>query len=370
MSPFQAVGPVRIALNRARSVLSKAKRRFTAGLNPFSMLSRIQLAKETSDLTLRCDCGLDHSLESTEPTRREKPIHVCFTWGAHAGTWGSTLMRSKQLSTMLRNFDSGLVVTATTVEKMRKTGETPNVLVMHKSVRRLPHIETFLTQLRADGVKIVLDLVDGDPFEWEPLSSFIDFYICASRSENRYRVARGERSAFIAHHVDLRILPYQRSHNAFKLGFSGLPKNALFIEALPVATFDSSGTVMGRKFKVFIEFLRSLSHHYSVRHYDKHFAFKPGLKIYIAAQLGAVFVGSKADEESYLVLGDSYPYLSAESTLESVEQCVEYAESTFNTDAHVKALARMKEIQPEFCPAAVTASLHSVLMALLGSGSR
>lgn len=339
-----------------KGILNSAARRGGSFLR-----HRKRIVQVLPNISVRCDCSLGHPVVSDRALSSKDSFTIRFVWATEAINWGSTWVRSHQLAAMLQSFDKSLDVASLSTGAMAKSRITPDAVVLHKSALRFPGLPNLLRRFKRNGARVYMDLVDGNPTSGERIHHLVDHFICASHSEFAHRQLKLQSSTLVPHHVDHRFPPYHGLHDAFRVGFSGLPLNALHLNELHIETFDSSATQFGADFEKLRAFLNGLSHHYSVRHYQDYDGFKPGLKIYIAAHMGAAFIGSRQDPETLAVLGDDYPYLADDSSLGSVKKTLLRAESTFLSPLHSKALAALNKLRSEFCPAFVVATLHNAL---------
>lgn len=322
--------------------------------------------RQVQEGRVRCDCNLNHATFS-KADAKSKRTTVAFAWAFDAEDWGSVVTRSHQLASLLLSYDSTIRVVSSSIEGLVATRNFPDVVILNKTALKYRFLEHYIRRAKQNGGVVFFDSVDDPPRRAAFIDHQIDHYLCASKGELQWRSSKGQPASFLAHHVDLRIAPRTVSRERFNLGFVGAPRNVLHLKSLGIDFFDASITQEADNFREFVSFLDSLSHHYSVRHYQDGDGFKPALKAYFAAHLGATFIGSRADPEVSLVLGDSYPYLSSDSSLSSVSQTVALAKSTFGHNLHHLARGRMEPLRKEFCPAGVVAVLHRLIQDVLAN---
>jgi hypothetical protein len=77
--------------------------------------------------------------------------------------------------------------------------------------------------------------------------------------------------------------------------------------------------------------------------------------------LGAVFIGSRSDEEVALLLGHEYPYLSKDSGYQEAEKTLDFARETFLGEPWKVAGEAMVEARKESCDYAVASAVLSIL---------
>jgi hypothetical protein len=241
-----------------------------------------------------------------------------------------------------------------------------DLVILSKTAVAVEKSTEIVSKMSELQTKILVDLVDGSPGLVEPIAHQVDAYICASLSEHEYRKKKNEDAFLVHHHVDSRIAHrHNSSSKKFSVGYAGRVENAQWLETLPLSVHavDSSDFSSGtRKVE---RFLREFTHHYSVRKYQAWDGFKPGTKAFLAAHLGAVFIGSSEDYESQLLLGGDYPYLSTSSNAEDVKRVFELARVTFGTEMHRVAQRKMEILRRLSCRASVTLALHSAITTVL-----
>ena len=258
---------------------------------------------------------------------------------------------------MLESFAPQLRVDSVPLEHFKGGAD---VVIASKTITKSKDATRSLRGFFRAGSKILFDLVDGNPRSSRHFDRFIWAYLCSSRSEKTYRDERGQRAFYVPQHVDLRLHSSEHVRDKFILGYSGAPRNALHLDSLPVNIFDSGRSQQGSELAELNNFLSSLSHHYSVRQYERD-GFKPGLKIFIASMFGGAFLGSQEDPETFALLGDRYPYLSEDSTLANVSATIKLAKSTFGDELHAEALRQMETLRSEYCPARIARDLHTTV---------
>jgi hypothetical protein len=73
--------------------------------------------------------------------------------------------------------------------------------------------------------------------------------------------------------------------------------------------------------------------------------------------VGGVFLGSREDIESLLILGPEYPYLARTSALGEVQDMVRYAEETFGGPVWDSAVEVMGRLRRETCDISLSRTL-------------
>jgi hypothetical protein len=245
-------------------------------------------------------------------------------------------------------------------------GKHPDIAILSKTAITLDQSGHLISRMSRDGTKIVVDIVDGHPDITKNFETPIDAYICASASEYNYRIIKKEQSFLVHHHVDSRIPSIKpSSRKDFNAGYAGKSENALWIKDLPISILEVDTSDFSKGNTEFVRFLNKLTHHYSVRQYQDWDGFKPGTKLFLASHFGASFIGSKDDQESQILLGHEYPYTADSSSLRDVTSILEFAESTYGTEVHQKALLHMAHLRELSCRANVASALHEALATIV-----
>ena len=306
----------------------------------------------------RCQCLQEHRSQSTAHKTNLLPVKVVFLYKKHAENWGSVLVRFRQAATLLKRYDKNLQVSTSVIEEYK---DTADVWILSKTVSDFDGLLVLLEKASRSGSTILVDLVDGNVESTQPFDKFVDGYICSSKTEFEFRIRKAQNAYLVPHPLDRRLKSNSRRITNFRVGYCGAPANAAHLGTNGIETFDASTTQSGLGLHKMNNFLSSLSHHYSVRSYQPHDGFKPALKLFIAANFRAAFIGSKADTESLAWLGDSYPYLASNSSSEEVAKIMHYAKETFGTRVFERAVEQLEELKSDFCEASVTSQLDSAI---------
>lgn len=319
----------------------------------------------TGELRIRpidwhCMCGGNH--EELPFVTLERPIFFVFSAGSSG--WGSVRLRVIQ---MARNLKAAVtnpsLVRVVTEEKLWRISPKDADIVFSKFSVRDGNL-SWMKSLVPERNRIFVDLVDG----WgvSGLDTTVNAYICASRSEYEFRVQRGLVAYYVPHQVDHRWPYMDFTKREFATGYLGGDGGALFLDELNLDAIELTGLFL-RDSEVprLVDSLSRVSHHYSVRTYFGQGNFKDATKAYVAARFGAVFVGSRADEESALVLGNEYPYLASSSSNEDVRAILEFARTTFLGPEWRVAVETMLRLRKETCD---LLNGHLLASCLVGTG--
>jgi hypothetical protein len=242
-----------------------------------------------------------------------------------------------------------------------------DLVILSKTAVAIEKSTEIVSKMSELQTRILVDLVDGSPALVEPIAHQVNAYICSSISEHEYRKQKNQDAFLVHHHVDSRIAHRHTSRSKkFSVGYAGRVENTLWLDALPLSVHPVDTGDFSRGSRQLEQFLKKFTHHYSVRKYQAWDGFKPGTKAFLAAHLGAVFIGSLEDDESRLLLGGDYPYLSASSNVEDVKRVFELARMTFGRDLHRAAQRKMETLRRLSCRARVTLDLHAAITTVMG----
>ncbi|MEQ9086773.1 MAG: hypothetical protein RIE23_06170 [Pontimonas sp.] len=221
-------------------------------------------------------------------------------------------------------------------------------------------VRSVLSSHAARGRRVFVDFVDGT--DLPEIADSVYAYICASRTELNHRTRCGKRAWYVPHPVDPRIPRLEFERNSLRYGYFGRPWMVEHAEELAeLECLPAEESLGDRKFDQLMGTAAQWSHHYSVRSFFGVGNFKPPTKVFVASRMGALFVGSRQDEEVRLLLGDDYPYLSENSSLEEVEKILKFARETFLTEPWNRGRNAMREARRESCDASIAESLLSHL---------
>jgi hypothetical protein len=215
-----------------------------------------------------------------------------------------------------------------------------------------------IRKIAEKGGRVFLDFVDGT--DVPELSGYAHGYLCASRTELNHRTSLGHKAWYIPHAVDLRIQPTGFERQNFSIGYFGRPWMVEHVEALSqVAAVPAQESFSDKQFRDAMLTVSEWSHHYSVRTFFGNGVYKPATKAFLAARVGGVFLGSRDDIESLLILGPDYPYLARTSALQEVQELVRYAEETFGGPVWDSAVEVMGRLKKESCDISISRTLAS-----------
>ncbi|MEX2441858.1 MAG: hypothetical protein WD400_04345, partial [Pontimonas sp.] len=296
-----------------------------------------------------CACEQPHPMGATEWSGINQPITLTYRNGTEG--MGNVLLRGFQLADMLTSLGSPVPIRVQALENLYRAKPRGQIVIVLKTAVRLKS-EPILRAFNRWGNTVLYDVVDG--LVPARIESLCESYICSSLTEERDRRSRGYQTIVSLQSPDQRTPAHPFERREFSHAYYGLPENALHLDTLPeLHPVNFSEMPPHRSPKPLpsaLDGLRRYSHHYSVRAWNDRDGFKPMMKGFFAARLGAVVIASAEDEESRLILGDDYPYLAASSALEDVQAIIEYAQHTHLGPEWERAVATMQELRQMSCP--------------------
>lgn len=308
-----------------------------------------------------CTCGL-HGVNAAESRPSlEKPLIFVYRSGYRA--LGSVRLRVWQLASAMKAkvANPGFVKVVTEDHPLLDAAGALDVVWSKTAITG--YSGGAIRKIADKGGRVLLDFVDGT--DVPELSGYAHGYLCASRTELAYRISLGHKAWYVPHAVDQRIQPAGFERQNFSVGYFGRPWMVEHVEALSrVAAVPAQESFSDKQFRDALLNVSKWSHHYSVRSYFGESNFKPPTKVFLAARLGSVFIGSRADEEVALLLGSDYPYLSKDSSYQEVRKIIEFAQESFLEEDWVRAKSAMEDARQECCDEAIAERLLSILAGL------
>lgn len=328
----------------------RAGRRFAGG----AFLDVLSRGWNLKALPQMCWCGDHVSSDSDDVRELSRPLVFIYRSGYRAR--GSVRLRVAQLAAAVKaSVDNPELVRVVTEDNSVIRSTEPMDMVWTKSTLTEDVRPTLSTSV-SNGHRVFVDFVDGT--DLPEIADSVHGYICASRTELNYRTHHGKRAWYVPHAVDRRIPHLDFDRESLEFGYFGRPWMVEHLESLSEISVARAEESLGdREFKQLMESLAQWSHHYSVRSFFGFGNFKPPTKVFVAARMGALFVGSRQDEEVHLLLGNDYPYLSEDSSLEAVRETVQFARETFLSSPWNRARRAMEETRRESCDAFIAESL-------------
>lgn len=304
---------------------------------------------EVREAEYRCRCGGDHRVDQVNWNGITRP--VVFTFPSEEVNNTGVRLRVFQVAEMLQVFAPPVTVRIKSIENLYRSRPRGHIVIVQKAVKR--EWAWILRALKKRGNTLLFDMVDGLVPDY--LEGLPDGYICSSLSEQLAREAKGQFAISSLQSPDQLIPTMTFDKRPFDVVYHGAKHNAQHLTDLPElrvlqSPLDGSPERMGAYLAETLPLLRRASHHYSVRRWNKSDGFKPKMKGFVAAALGAVIICSAENEESLLILGNDYPYLAKSSSLEDVKAIIDYARNTHLREEWHRAVATMQELRQMSCP--------------------
>lgn len=250
---------------------------------------------------------------------KAKKIKICFIYSELYKNTGSTIMRGKQLSQIISEHREEQY----DIEYTSSLDIKNAIIILTKGILKIITLEQ-LGQLKQYNIALLADFVD-DPVRHE-CQEYIDINL-ASSIKGLYRISNlypDKPCHLLTHHVDPRIAKGNQNTGNSKICYVGELANAKYsnnldnyIDFVSVNTNTSNSN--------WIESLPSYDTHYLLRSDSTSSPkiCKPFLKGYTAAHCDAQVITSIDDGDALYYLGEDYPYLIKDSSLESVQEtCV------------------------------------------------
>jgi hypothetical protein len=197
-----------------------------------------------------------------------------------------------------------------------------------------------LSGLRARGNFLIADFVDA---KVRPeLIAYCHALLASSRRQYHYFLSLRACPAFhVTHHVDLRILRSTPVSATPRIAYFGSLLNAVSSRAIrrqvDFIEIRDSGDL------AWAAMLTRYPVHYAVRREQPFDGFKPFLKGFVAAHVGAVVL-TRDDDESRFHLGTDYPYYVASGAPRDVKAAIRLIDSTYGGPLWRLATARMRAL--------------------------
>lgn len=304
---------------------------------------------EAISANVNCSCGENHHEKRFDWSGIDRPL--IFTYRSNSESFASIQLRTFQVARLLAQAGPPHPIIIQPLENLAKSKPKNSIIIVGRTGVR-PLSETMLRRFIRDGNLVLFDMVDG---QVSPLIEKLPHaYVCSSMSEAKAREAKGIRAIISLMSPDQRCPVTEFSGKPFGVGYHGLAKNALHLDTLSevrVVDYREEAPAPGElPMPMDLDVMASFSHHYSVRAWNPGDGFKPLMKAYVAARLGACFIGSREDEECRLVLSDDYPYLAKSSSREDVTDAINYARETYGGPVWEGAVSEMQRLRRLSCP--------------------
>lgn len=276
--------------------------------------------------------------QPARPAAGGRPRPLVFLYAEARKTNGSTVMRSLQLSELVRPALPEREVLCSSDMDHRDS-----IILVSKGALQTASLEA-LSRLRARGNVLIADFVDGAPDAGR--LALMDGAAASSLSAQAHyrRIWPGLPCFHITHHVDPRIPPGNQARD-FSLGYFGEPPNAVWSWRIRrQATLVPVDT--GRQVNDWLTRTGEFNIHYGVRPTRAGSGFKPFLKGFVAARCKANLVMGRAVSDALEYLGEDYPFLLPEDpTEDQILGVIDDARAAFGGPLWARALERMAEVE-------------------------
>ena len=269
---------------------------------------------------LKGNHGAETATSSQIRATNSKP-RIRFLFNEAYRNAGSTIMRGQQLSDIVRDRRGQKYE----IEYSLSVEVKDAILVLNKGFLKTVSPVTML-ELKSKNVALLADYID-DPIRTE-LDEYIDVYV-ASSLLGYFRISHAlssGRCAILTHHADPRIAPGNLASRGATVCYAGELVNAQYREELPdLVDFIRVNTKNATD--EWISRLRQYNVHYAVRAPTQIVprSYKPFLKGFTAARCGAQVIAAADDGDTLYYLGDDYPYLLRDTSLDAVRETIRKA---------------------------------------------
>jgi hypothetical protein len=254
---------------------------------------------------------------------------------------GSKLLRSDQLRRLAASVLTTRDVPTVTADN---TDFSDAILILGKYPLLGANPQTIADSKRR-GNLVYADPLDGQVADEVLAAADVLIASSSTQSADFARRFTRQRTAYVGHHVDLRIGPVQSPSDMLRLGYFGEMFNARFAEELSDEIgFHRIDTSRASDVR-WIAQLPRYNAHYALRARQSSDGFKPFTKGFVAAHCGAVIVVAADDEEARAFLPADYPYMTAGASVHQVRDVIERMRADFNGPNWRHSLAAMAEIR-------------------------
>ena len=278
---------------------------------------------------------------------------------------GNSLLRGFQVADMLVTLGAPVPIRVQALENLYRARPRGHTVVALKTAVRSKSVPILKHFVRS-GNTLLFDVIDG--LVPPVVAKLATGFICGSVTEYEARTSSGAQAVLSLQSPDQRTPSFDFNRRGFQTVYYGLEENALHLDEIDSVTavdfVDMPEHRSSEPLPSVFDELRAYSHHYSVRAWNNRDGFKPMMKGFFAARLGAVAIASFDDEESRLILGSDYPYLSPSSRLNDVRETIEHARKTHHASEWEQAAKTMKRLRQISCPVSTAKQLVNGLRGL------
>ncbi len=306
-------------------------------------------------------------------------MKVIFAYRIGQKTMGGKAMRVDQLAAMAKahlseryEFEVALAPKASRAHACQRFLESCSgaIVIFHKSAASNLGPE-FRASLRKLAAGICVDHLDVVAGALEP--GFVDVHIAASYESERslsqglsaLDPTPGVQVRHLRHHADPRLKSGSAPKGEFRLGYFGLPNNAVLppeiSEQAIIPGYDGKGDV-----NAFIARLSEANFHICTRDPSQKLtrgilSAKPFTKGFNASVVGANVLVNRQVHDAEYYLGADYPYFVDGTDCTAISDSVARAKAEFGGQRWGLAQARMTDVARQIAPTEVTTELDKIL---------
>ena len=253
---------------------------------------------------------------------------------------GSVRIRAVQFANALNSAEIPMVAALKWSTTDMSRIKTNSYVVFGPTTISLLERSTTMVSLRRRNAVLMVDRVDrrlGNGIDF-------DFLLCSSATEYESELISNRRPAlFLPHQLDEEIRGCQREPLENRVVYLGSPDNAINdLEGVDYVFLD--GVTRRRSLLNAVLPHASAGFHLIARPSLDSGRFKPFTKGLIAAHFGAAVITSADDAEAIHWLGPDYPYIARSTKLSDLQEIVEYAKSSYQTDVYDRAVSLVSEV--------------------------
>ncbi|MGH1349358.1 MAG: glycosyltransferase domain-containing protein [Methyloligellaceae bacterium] len=286
----------------------------------------------------------------------KKDPDIVFLYSEKHSQAGSTIMRGKQLSKIIRKH-------ADTSNKVLYTSNkliANSVVILTKGLLKEITLEE-LYAIKKNNICLVADYVD-DKFEVSS-SDYIDIYMTASlKALNAIKKKYGTASCwYVTHHIDPRIRNFIPPSDISRIGYFGELVNTIqtadlekYVNYIPVNTKNSENIA-------WIEELENYNTHFGIRNTRGIDGFKPFLKGFTAAHCSSNIIVPIDESDARHYLGVDYPYILKDHKLDTVMEMIAFVRESFGGKEWQYGLEIMKDLKRRSSNEIVTQEFHKMI---------
>ncbi len=291
--------------------------------------------------------------------RATKQPKVYFVFAPMYERTGSTVMRGYQLSEIAKRY----LPKSYQIEYVSFSTSIKNSIIFLTKGAIYTATTDELIKLKEYKNILLFDLVDAPP----PADKlhYADAVIACSRTalKSYSQTFPQKKICLIDHHVDPRISKhyYSAREQKVKVAYFGDPANT-YLSSKIKDIVDVYPVVFDTPRNRWLDNLASYPLHYAIRNEDNE-RFKPFLKGFTAAHVGANILVQANQAEALHWLGEDYPYLLKEKVSEeNILKALDFIRASYGSAEWRKALEVMKKIKEQTTESVVGKQLKDTIL--------